>query len=179
MGDQLPIVKGGSGAAENTPGMSLLTRSQRSTRGAGAVCAAAVIAAALWALLVPSQRPIEAPDFAALAPAGEPPPRPLAVAAFDTPVWTIPQVVTAAPPSLPPPPPPPPPLKVQLIGIIKEEVGYKAVLYDPDTNKVRVVAAGEEVQGRRVARVAADMMTIGQGATLQTLALKTSNGVPR
>ena len=105
-----------------------------------------------------------------------PPPVPLDVKAFETPVWTI----AAAPQPLAPPPPPPPappPLKLQLIGIIKEAEAYKAVIYDPDTNKLFVVASGEAAaRGHTVDRVIADSITIKDGTLVRTLALKTGGG---
>jgi hypothetical protein len=78
---------------------------------------------------------------------------------------------------VPPPPPPPPPLKLQLIGILKEDEVYKAVLYDPETNKIFVVASGQEAQGHRIDRVAPDGVTVKDGTLVRTLALKTGGGV--
>jgi hypothetical protein len=151
----------------------LLQQSRRRTKQAALACGGAVLAGAAWALMPPRTPVIEAPS-AQLAAQDDAPikPAPLDVKAFDTPVWTM-AAAPLPPPPPAPPPPPPPPLKLQLIGILKEEQDYKAVLYDPDTNKLFVVATGQEAQGHRIDRVAADAITIKDGAVVRTLALKT------
>jgi hypothetical protein len=155
---------------------NLLAHSRRRTRYVAAGCGVAMLGAMAWALMPTHPAVSEAPRLEmANAAADSPPPAPLDVKAFETPVWTI----AAAPqPAAPPPPPPPapPPLKLQLIGIIREAEVYKAVIYDPDTNKLFVVASGEAAAGHTVERVVADSITIKDGALVRTLALKTGGG---
>jgi hypothetical protein len=155
---------------------NLLAQSRRRTKYVAAACSMAVMGALVWAL-VPTHPPIiETPSLeVANAAADLPPPAPLDVKAFETPVWTIAAAPQPPAPS-PPPPPAPPPLKLQLIGIIKEAEVYKAVIYDPDTNKLFVVASGETAAGHTVDRVIADSITIKDGALVRTLALKTGGG---
>jgi hypothetical protein len=67
--------------------------------------------------------------------------------AFATPLWVAPPA-PPAPPSLPEPirePPPPPPLKVQLLSILREPSGNRAMFYDPDTKRVQTLAVGDPV----------------------------------
>ena len=155
---------------------NLLERSKRRTRRVALLCGVIVLTGAGWALLPGGPGPIEAPslEFAG-AQVDRPIVAPLDFKAFQTPVWTIaaaPQPPTPAAP----PPPPPPPLKLQLIGIIKEDQAYKAVLYDPDTNKLFVVASGEDAAGHAVDHVAADSVALRDGALVRTLGLKTGSG---
>jgi hypothetical protein len=92
---------------------------------------------------------------------------PLDLGAFQSSVWTVAESATIAVT-----PPPPPPLKLQLLGIVREGGSYRAVLYDPEVNKVRVVTAGEAVQGMKVERIAAESVSIMRGDAMQVLALK-------
>ena len=154
----------------------LLQESRRRTRRLVLACGGVTLAGIVWAVWPMGTPRIDAPTLqvANAAPAEVPLP-PLDVKAFSTPVWTI----AAAPPSPAPPPsppPPPPPLKLQLIGIIKEEAIYKAVLYDPDTNKLWVVASGQNAAGHKIDRVAPDAITIKDGPLVRMLALKSGGG---
>jgi len=154
----------------------LLQHSRKRTKVLALSCGGLVLLGAAWALIPPGMPRIEAPSVE-LASRDEEQIKlpPLDVKAFDTPVWTIAAApIPLAPPA--PPPPPPPPLKLQLIGILKEDQEYKAVLYDPDTNKLVVVATGQEALGHKVDRVAADTVTIKDGTLVRTLALKTGGG---
>lgn len=153
-----------------------LQQSCRRTKLVALASGGVVLVGVGWALLPPGKLSVEIPSLAlATASQDEVKPAPLDAKAFDTPVWTIaaaPQPPTAPPP----PPPPPPPLKLQLIGILKEDRGYKAVLYDPDTNRLFVKATGEEALGHKIDRVAADAITIKDGPLVRTLALKSVGG---
>jgi hypothetical protein len=162
----------------STPSLPLtaLDHSRASTRRvlvAGAIC---TTVAGVWALWLPTRPALMLTESDTRVASTESPPPPLDLAAFDTPVWTIAEPIKVA--AAPPPPPPPPPLRLQLLGIVREGDAYKAVLYDPDSNKVRVVAAGEELQGRRVERIAADTVSIKTGALVQVLALKSTAVTP-
>jgi hypothetical protein len=151
-----------------------LERTRRVTRRTAVIGGLCVAGAAVWALL-----PLEAdiPAFPKIAPA-EPKvatPVPLDLAAFQSPAWTV-----ESPPVTPvvaQAPPPPPPLRVQLIGIVRDAEQDKAILYDPDSNKVFAVFAGELVHGRRVERVAGGSVSIGGGSSAQVLTLK-NGGTP-
>ncbi len=146
--------------------------------GRGGLIAAGVLLAvlAMWALW-PIRPAVFAPLDAAPIPdstsAGAVPTPTLDLAAFDRPVFTI-----AAPPELPkpaaapPPPPLPPPLKLQLLAIEKLGDGFRAVLYDPDADKVVTVASGNTVAGRTVARVAAEGVVLSLGSLEQPLLLR-------
>jgi hypothetical protein len=156
--------------------MDLLQQSRRRTLRTASLCSGGLLLAMGWAIWKPRLPTIEIP---AMLPAdqgdAEAKLPPLDVKAFDTPVWTIAAAPQApAPPS--PPPPPPPPLKLQLIGILREAEQYKAVLYDPDSNKLFVVATGEEAQGHMIDRVAADAITVRDGALVRTLKLRSGGG---
>jgi hypothetical protein len=149
-----------------------LQQSRRRTRLLAAMCGVAVLMGVGWALVPPGTPLVDSPSVALTgASQDETAIAPLDPSAFDTPVWTI-----AAALQPPAPPPPPPPLKVQLIGILKEDQGYKAVLYDPDTNKILVVSTGEEALGHKIDRVAADTITIRDGPLVRTLALRPGVG---
>lgn len=91
--------------------------------------------------------------------------------AFRVPVWVAP----TPPPAPEKPAPPLPPLKLQLLAIIREGEVYKAALYDPDADKVLVVAAGETLgAGRAVEAVTATAVSVRDagGRGVRTLALR-------
>jgi hypothetical protein len=102
----------------------------------------------------------------------------LDLAAFRAPIW-----VAEPPPPPPPAPPAPapvlPPLKIQLLAIIRDlDSGmHKAAVYDPDTDRVLVVAAGERLGIRTVEQVDRSSLTLRDVAGTRTLALK-DGGVP-
>lgn len=92
----------------------------------------------------------------------------LDLGAFRSPLW-----ITPPPPPPPPAPPPvPPPVRLQLLAVIHEEGVYKAVLYDPDADRVVVVAQGETLGTRTVERVTEAGVQIRDGSGLRTLALR-------
>ncbi|MGD9691164.1 MAG: hypothetical protein AB7K52_15895 [Phycisphaerales bacterium] len=110
--------------------------------------------------------------------------RPLDLAAFSAPVWD-------APPPPPPPviaqkptpaPPPPPPLKLQLLGIVREEsLGpdgapvYLAAIYDETTDKLLMLRAGDTIGASgagRIARVHADAVELTDPSGPRRLALR-------
>lgn len=100
----------------------------------------------------------------------------LDTAAFRAPIWV------AEPPPPPPPapiatPPPPPPLRLQLLAIIRESDAYKAAIYDPDTDRILVVAAGEKLGTRTVERVDKATLMLRDQAGMRVLALK-EGGAP-
>src|SRR3954462_6437056 len=101
-------------------------------RGAAVLIVVPGVAAAwaLWPLSTP--RGVSATDAIRVI---EPPAMTLAALdadAFRAPIW----VAASAPPAPPAPPPPLPALRLQLLAVVQEEGVYRAVLYDPDADKV-------------------------------------------
>lgn len=154
-----------------------LTPREKIARGIGLAC---VAACALWAFF-PLETLHVSPHIAdAAAPNAAEVPRPaFDVAAFNTPLWVAPpppvKVAQAAPP---PPPPPPPPLKWQLLAIVKEESSYKAVVYDPDADKVLVLGEGDESGLCRIAKVTPTSVDVRDASGIRTLALRETGGRP-
>ncbi len=141
--------------------------------------AVALLGSCLWAFwpLGPSRLGVPEIGVAAEAPA-EPASPVLDVAAFNAPLWV-------APPTQPPPPPapsvvatppPPPPLKWQLLAIVREGDAYKALVYDPDADKVLTLAEGDHAGPRRVARITPTSVDVRDGAGVRTLALREQAG---
>jgi hypothetical protein len=155
----------------------------RRTRRGLVVCAGLTLCAALfaaWPVGVVGVDPITQAD--SIEPIGASGSKPtmvaLDVAAFDVPVW-----LTPPPPPLPPPavevaakPSALPPLKLELLGIIREGNTYRAVVYDPDTDKVAVVGSGDTLAGRKVDRVSVDALAIRDTSGIRTLTLKATPG---
>lgn len=99
----------------------------------------------------------------------------LDLAAFRTPIW-----VAEPPPPAPvvqAPVPPPPPLKLQLLAIVREADTYKAAVYDPETDRILVVAAGEKLGTRTVEQVDRSSLTLRDDTGKRVLALK-EGGTP-
>jgi hypothetical protein len=92
----------------------------------------------------------------------------LDTAAFRAPLWVSPP----APPPAPAPPPPPPPLRLQLLAVVLEGGAYRAVLYDPDTDRVLVASEGQTVSGRTLERVSARGVRVRDQAGVRVLALR-------
>lgn len=113
----------------------------------------------------------------------------LDLAVFRAPLWVAPPLPPAPPAptlatptsSAPKPPPPPPPLKWQLLAIIAERrngdvahAGFspRAMLYDPETDAILELAAGDRHAGRSVESITRDGITIRTGAHTHTLTLE-------
>jgi hypothetical protein len=151
------------------------------------VAVSLVAAAGVWAF-----GPLREPP--PLTPAGpaQPPPgaRPLPEttarvalnrAAFQSPIWVAP-TPPPPPPSPEAAPPPPPPLKLQLLAIIAEDdVGqphYRAMVYDPDTDRVLVVSAGEKLGTRTVDSIDQLAVRIKDERGTRVLTLKSQGTTP-
>jgi hypothetical protein len=132
--------------------------------------AAAVIGCGVWAFAPLEQPRIELPALPAAAPQEAPERRPIELAAFRAPLWVAPPA-PPPPPKQEPAPPPPPPLKLQLLAIVREAETLKAVLYDPDTDRLLVVAEGEPLGTRRVERVHPTAVDIRDERGIRTLSL--------
>lgn len=137
--------------------------------GAAAACAAW----ALWPLRPPPELTqgvaVEESQAERAAPGSET--VALDTTAFAAPLWIAPPPPPPKP-APPAPPPPPPPLRLQLVGIVVEEGGPRAVLYDPDTDVLHIVASGEAVGSCVVESVSKAEVTLRQGDRLRTLALR-------
>jgi hypothetical protein len=161
-------------------------------------CVAVVLFAAWWALAVPSgtlpqamrtsHKAIaggEADDAGGIGD-GAAPAAPLDLAAFRAPLWVAPPAPPSSPAlpttaSSPPPPPPPPPLKWQLLAIIADPgegdiaaAGFspRAMLYDPETDAILELAAGDRHAGRSIESITQGSITIRTGAHTHTLTLE-------
>lgn len=139
----------------------------------GLAIAAAVAASGVWALWPLRSAPLGppvAPDASQRLPAVAV--ADLDVSAFRAPLWVVP----TPPPAPAPPPAPPAPLKLQLLAVIHEDGLYKAVVYDPDADKILVAAAGERLGNRTVERVNPSGVELRDGAGLRTLVLRSDQG---
>lgn len=163
--------------AESPDTTRRLTPREKVARGVGLAC---VTACVLWAFL-PLETPRATPpqtdaSQSEVAIAARPE---FDIAAFNAPLWVAPpppvKIAQAAPP---PPPPLPPPLKWQLLAIVKEESHYKAVVYDPDTDKVLVLGEGDESGACRIAKVTPTSVDVRDAAGVRTLALREPGSRP-
>lgn len=133
-----------------------------------------IAACGVWAFMPLGPAQVEVPQISpAAAAAGQPTPAALDLAAFNAPLWVAP-----AAPSPPPPAvaeaPPPPPLKWQLLAIVREDMGYRALVYDPDSDRLLVLREGDETGPRRVERVTATTLDVRNegGVSVRSLALR-------
>ncbi len=91
--------------------------------------------------------------------------------AFRAPIWVA-EPAPPPPPALTQPPPTPPPLKLQLLAILNEKGVYKAAVYDPDGDRIIVVAAGEKIGTRTADSITRTSLVLKDETGLRTLALK-------
>ncbi|MCC6678246.1 MAG: hypothetical protein IT436_13985 [Phycisphaerales bacterium] len=149
-----------------------------------------LLAVGWWAL-----RPLERPDLS--LPSSPPPsPRPsespgqpdgpstlvaLDDAAFRIPLWFTPPPVPPSDPIADTKPAPLPPFKLQLLAILRQgdpsgagPAGqqFKALLYDPDTDKIVEAAAGQSIGERTVVGITEREMTLKERAGIRTLSLR-------
>lgn len=96
----------------------------------------------------------------------------LDLAAFRIPLWVA-EPAPPAPATPPTPTPPPSQLKLQLLAIIHEGEVCKAAVYDPDLDRILVVAAGEKIGSRSVDKVDKTALTLRDDTGIRVLALKT------
>lgn len=135
-----------------------------------AACLGAVGLSAWWALA-----PLETPDLSVPEQNElKAPPDGLRLAALDLDAFRVPLWV--APPAPPEPeaaPSPPVPLRLQLLAVVGGPESYSAVLYDPDADRLVIVAPGESLtQGRVVEGVTARGVRIRDGEHIRTLAVR-------
>lgn len=98
--------------------------------------------------------------------------------AFTTPLWVAPPASPGppAPEPQPAPPSPLPPLKMQLLSILREPGGNRAMLYDPDTRKIQTLAVGDHVgatsDGHAITSITDRTVEISGPRGVQTLSLR-------
>ena len=134
------------------------------------IAPAAAAAWGLWPL-----RPLEVSRGESVAPArpsGETALAALDTDAFRAPLWVAPP----APPAPPAPAAPPAPLRLQLLAVVHEGAAYRAMLYDPDSDKLMVVGEGEKAGARTVEKVTASGVQIRDAAGVRALALRQDQG---
>lgn len=142
----------------------------KSTAAWVAACGVAVALSGVFALWPLKGAEAQAPVIARPEPVLQRRLAALDQSAFRVPIW-----VTEASPPPPPAPPkvtPPPPIRLQLLAIVKEDGAYKAAVYDPESDRLLVVGAGESIGLRSVDKVGATSVSIRDGASVRTLALK-------
>ena len=148
----------------------------KSARGMTTLFICLVLSAGIFAFRPIPHREVATPRIE-VAPLAKPTIAALDLAAFRTPIW-IAEPPPPAPVAAAPPPPPPPPLKLQLLAIIREDNTHKAAVYDPDTDRLLVVSAGEKLGLRTVEQVDATSLTLRDDTGQRVLALKTEGGTP-
>jgi hypothetical protein len=114
---------------------------------------------------------VDVPEISASAATARPSiPEALDLAAFNAPLWIAP---APPPPTIAEAPPPPsPPLKWQLLAIVREDSGYKALIYDPDTDRLLVLREGDDSGPQRIDRITATTMEVRGGDGMRTIALR-------
>jgi hypothetical protein len=141
------------------------------------IAGGAVVALSIWALRPLPRIDVGEPEPARAVPEQPAPPQlALDLAAFRAPLWV-------APPPPPPPAPtiaaaPPPPLKLQLVAVLREPEGYRAVLYDPDADKLIFASEGQALGTRTIETVTRSDVKIRTGQALQTLSLLDKGASP-
>jgi hypothetical protein len=101
-------------------------------------------------------------------------------AAFAAKIWNPPPAPPAAQPPAPASRPAPPP-RLQLVGIVRDvddagEITLRAALYDPDTDRLHVVACGEMVGGVAVASIDSTGISLEAGGRRSRLGLREERG---
>lgn len=144
--------------------------------GLALVCAMIAAVAAWWAWAVPErQLPIaegnEAPSGRVSASAEAARAASLDLAAFQAPLWVAPPAPPAPPPPAPKPEPEPPPpvLKWQLLAIVSgpteasESGTLRAMIFDPETDSIIELAAGQRHGGRTIEAIEGGSVTVREG----------------
>lgn len=103
-------------------------------------------------------------------------PLPFNAAAFHVPIWVSPAKEEAIADASPPPPPAPP-VRFQLVAVIRGERGHKAVLYDPDTDRLIVLGENQSSRGLTATRVTPTSVDLSDDTGVRMLALR-STGEP-
>lgn len=165
----------------NRPARNPLTIARRRLKGTRAACWTLLLVSGLWALWPVRMPTISAREFAAghdPAPASSS--LALDLSGFNAPVFTLPPTpkveVAASPPALPPPP-----FKAQLLGIERVEgdiQAFRAVMYDPEMDKIVHRGTGDSVMGRTIVSVTEKEVSVKLGQGTTTLSLRPKAGAP-
>lgn len=140
-------------------------------------CAAFLFGCGLWAFTPLEARLPPEPAPSRSTPTKVPTgPLPFNAAAFHTPVWISPAKEEALA-DVSPPPPPAPPVRFQLVAVIRGESGHKAVLYDPDADRLIVLGENQSSRGLTAIRLTPTSVDLSDNAGVRTLALR-STGEP-
>jgi hypothetical protein len=147
-------------------------RSALITWGASVPLAAAAWIWALWRQDLPG---IEAPEISPRAfPAALPPEQTLDLSAFDVSLWVVPPAPVAKAPE-PPPSPAELVLDLQLIGIVRDDLDeagvLRAAIYDPRSDRIFIVAGGDQVGPHTVRNVTESNVEISSGRSVAKLLL--------
>ncbi len=162
--------------APPTPGAIGEAGRGRSAAGR-ALAALCVTACGVWAFMPLGTGPVEVPEPAEvpLAAHGRDQDH-LDLAVFNAPLWVAPPPPATKVAETVPPPPAPPPLSWQLLAILRDGGNYKALVYDPDADKLLVLGEGDRSGPCSVARVTPGSMDVRDGAGVRTLALRKDGG---
>ena len=128
-----------------------------------------VVASAAWAVWPQRSEPVAPAQLRVATPGPAVVKVPtIDIAAFNAPIWN------PTPPAKPAAPLPP--LRLQLVAITGENAAdgerrFRAAVYDPDTDSLFQVIAGEKVAGRSVIRVTATELEIADATGPRRLVL--------
>lgn len=140
------------------------------------VCVLALTGSIAWAMWPSRETQLPGAPVELLTPANETNGAPTGVAldqsAFHSPIWVTPP----APPPEPRPTAPPPPTKLQLLALSTENGVAKALLYDPDSDRVVSVSVGDKVSRAEVEDITSDRVVIADAAGRHHLWLDPSKG---
>ena len=64
------------------------------------------------------------------------------------------------------------PLRLQLVGIIDDGQSLRAAVYDPETDRLLILASGERVQKHTVTSITADAIELANGRSSHRLTLR-------
>ena len=168
---------------------------RRSLRRVSACAATATLLAAAWAIWPLGSTAESLPPAPEIATSNAPAqrPSPLNLAAFSTPTWDAPPLPPPPPKAVAatPPPPPPPPLKLQLLGIVRDDTidasgspVYIAAIYDEAADRLLMLRAGDRIGAPgssssspvlgpgTITRVTADAVELRDASGLRRLALR-------
>jgi hypothetical protein len=151
---------------------------KRRERAAAALAAPALLAAALWASwpLPRSPHPHSTPETSDHPTDAVEPRAPFDRQAFAATIWNpLPQ--PERPAELAPSPPPPPPPRLQLIGIARDAGPdglpiLRAALYDPDSDRLHILAAGERIGAVTILAVEPGLVRLDTGGRPGELRLR-------
>jgi len=144
----------------------------------------AALGCGVWALIPLGRSDISLPEIGRVEPTITADDAEFDVDAFRAPLFAAPPrdaaaIAIATPPPPPPPPPPPaPPTRIQLLAILTDESGYRAMLYDPDTDAILVRNETDPLGRGVVTRITRSTVEFSEGAAARTLTLRGVGGLP-